>query len=199
MHSVHTPKEFILHLQVSCTCHLIKNLFIYLCFFYLQSAYSLIFLITVLGFVTFSILCDGPQNRMAIVAILLLTSANFRWLITARLPAVSYLTLFDKFSIGGIFILTLMFSWHGIIGSTVISSNINTIKSIDTYLLYVFAACFVIFMIAISVNFGYMGVKLNSFKKKSSIEYNQSETNKKEYALALRKKTSRISQVSNLI
>ncbi len=58
----------------------------------LTSAYMLVFLITVLGFVPFSFAPDGPQFRCQVTGLLLLTSVNFRWIVTQRLPSVPYLT-----------------------------------------------------------------------------------------------------------
>ena len=151
----------------------------------------LIFFIAALGFTTFSILCNGPQNRMSIVAILLLTSVNFRWIVTARLPSVSYLTLLDRFSIGCILVMALMFVWDAIVGSLVISSSVDYLKEIDMYVLILTAVCFVIFILFIVLDLVRIGVNFKRFKDKTKDEYLKSLKEKKAYALALRKKSTK--------
>lgn len=99
----------------------------------------LIFLITSIGFTPFCIPVASPHFRCQITGLLLLTSVNFRWIITQRLPAVSYLTMFDKYSIACLLVLVLLCVWHSIIGSSVITSE-NT--KIDAYALYTFSVLY---------------------------------------------------------
>lgn len=65
----------------------------------------LIFLITVLGFVPFAFDPNGPQFRCQVTGLLILTSVNFRWIVTQRLPSVPYLTSLDKYAIGSLLFL----------------------------------------------------------------------------------------------
>ncbi len=83
----------------------------------------LIFLITTLGFVPFAFEPNGPQFRCQVTGLLILTSVNFRWLVTQRLPSVPYLTQLDKYSIGLLFHLVIFCIWHSIIGSSAFSSD----------------------------------------------------------------------------
>jgi hypothetical protein len=104
----------------------------------------LIFLITVLGFVPFAFSPDAPQFRCQVTGLLLLTSVNFRWIVTQRLPSVAYLTSLDKYAIGSLLSLVLFCCWHSIIGSTVITSDISFKRTVDSYVLYG-AAMFYVF------------------------------------------------------
>lgn len=98
-----------------------------------NSAYMLIFLITTLGFVPFAFDPSGPQFRCQVTGLLILTSVNFRWLVTQRLPSVPYLTELDKYSIGLLFHLVFFCIWHSIIGSSAISTDK---KRFDCYFLF---------------------------------------------------------------
>lgn len=93
----------------------------------------LIFLITVLGFVPFAFDVSGPQFRCQVTGLLLLTSVNFRWIVTQRLPSVPYLTSLDKYAIGSLFSLVLFCVWHSVIGSNVITKNPDKKQLIDNY------------------------------------------------------------------
>ena len=93
----------------------------------------LIFLITVLGFVPFAFDVSGPQFRCQVTGLLLLTSVNFRWIVTQRLPSVPYLTSLDKYAIGSLFSLVLFCVWHSVIGSNVITKNPDQKQLIDNY------------------------------------------------------------------
>ena len=93
----------------------------------------LIFLITVLGFVPFAFDVSGPQFRCQVTGLLLLTSVNFRWIVTQRLPSVPYLTSLDKYAIGSLFSLVLFCVWHSLIGSNVITKDQEFRQVIDNY------------------------------------------------------------------
>lgn len=93
----------------------------------------LIFLITVLGFVPFAFDVSGPQFRCQVTGLLLLTSVNFRWIVTQRLPSVPYLTSLDKYAIGSLFSLVLFCVWHSVIGSNVITKDVDFKQIIDNY------------------------------------------------------------------
>jgi hypothetical protein len=135
-------------------------------FFHVSSAYLLIFLITSLGFATFSISVTTPQFRCQVTGLLLLTSVNFRWIITQRLPSVSYLTLIDKYTIGCLFCLAAIFIWHAIIGSKIITSDSSTLSTIDGYVLYGMAGVYVVFKIIMIIWGLVLALKVYRFKKK---------------------------------
>ncbi len=58
----------------------------------IYNAYMLMFLISVLGFVPFSFPYNAPHFRIQTTCLLILSSANFRWIVTQKLPTISYLT-----------------------------------------------------------------------------------------------------------
>ena len=129
------------------------------------SAYLLIFLISTLGYATFSISVITPHFRCQVTGLLLLTSVNFRWIITQRLPSVSYLTLIDKYTIGCLFNLALIFIWHAIIGSKVITPITSDLKTIDGYVLYAMVVLYVVFNLVFVVWFIVLSLKVHNFKK----------------------------------
>lgn len=98
----------------------------------------LIFLISTLGFIPFSFDPSGPQFRLQTTAVLILTSVNFRWLVTQRIPPVPYLTSLDKYAIGSLFFLIAFCIWHSLIGSNVITQDKSLKRIIDTYVLIIF-------------------------------------------------------------
>lgn len=105
----------------------------------------LIFLITILGFVPFAFDSGGPQFRCQVTGLLLLTSVNFRWLVTQRLPSVAYLTSLDKYAIGSLLYLVLFCVWHSIIGSNIITREEQLRKKIDYCVLFGSTGSFIIF------------------------------------------------------
>lgn len=115
--------------------------------YYLYNAYMLIFLITTLGFVPFAFDPNGPQFRCQVTGLLILTSVNFRWLVTQRLPSVPYLTSLDKYAIGSLFHLVIFCVWHSIIGSTTIASEASYKKKFDCYFLYGSSTFFILYNI----------------------------------------------------
>jgi hypothetical protein len=60
--------------------------------YYIYNAYMLMFLISVLGFVPFSFPDNKPHFRIQTTCLFILSSANFRWIVTQKLPTISYLT-----------------------------------------------------------------------------------------------------------
>jgi hypothetical protein len=143
----------------------VNELNFYIAIFF-SSAYLLIFLITSLGFATFSISVTTPQFRCQVTGLLLLTSVNFRWIITQRLPSVSYLTLIDKYTIGCLFCLATIFIWHAIIGSKVITTDASLLSIIDGYVLYGLAGLYVIFKLVMITWGVVLAVRVYRFKKK---------------------------------
>ncbi len=89
----------------------------------------------------------SPQFRCQVTGLLLLTSVNFRWIVTQRLPSVPYLTSLDKYAICSLLFLVIFCVWHSLIGSTVLTTTNK--KEIDTYVLYGFATAYIIFNVII--------------------------------------------------
>jgi hypothetical protein len=117
--------------------------------YYYNNAYMLIFLITVLGFVPFSVVPTSPSARMSVAGIFILTQVNFRWIITQRIPSVAYLTSIDKYAIGNLFFLTLFAFWHAIIGSSCFDSfSPDHIFEIDIVACITFGVAFIIYNLA---------------------------------------------------
>jgi hypothetical protein len=129
--------------------------------YFLYNAYMLIFLVSVLGFVPFSFSISNIQFRIQVTSLLILTSVNFRWIVTQRIPNVSYLTTLDKYAIGALIFLVVLCAWHSIIGSSVIYDNdIINKQRVDAVALYVLAFAYVIYHIIHFVIF-YMKYRRN--------------------------------------
>ncbi len=154
-----------------------------MCFF--LSAVILILLITTLAFATFAIGLTGPQNRVTIVGILLLTSINFRWVITQRLPSVSYLTLLDKYSIGCIMLLASLFSWDAIIGSFIISKDVAYLKLIEVYAIYCFTGGYLLFLSCIVMWFLKLFISVKNFERTNLKAYLRNKNKKIAYVRAI--------------
>ncbi len=96
----------------------------------------LIFLISALGFVPFSFSYRHPHFRIQINCLLILSSVNFRWIVTQKLPTVSYLTVLDKYAIGALVFLVSLCVWHAMIGSSFGNpENCEVCKEIDKFAL----------------------------------------------------------------
>ena len=126
----------------------------------------MIFLITVLGFTPFAFAPASPQFRCQVTGLLLLTAVNFRWIITQKLPPVSYLTSLDKYAIGCLFHLVLFCSWHATISSDLISTDVTFKKRIDTYVLMGSAGFFVFFNLCFVLWFLIMLKTMSNFRNK---------------------------------
>ncbi len=122
----------------------------------------LIFLITTLGFVPFAFDPNGPQFRCQVTGLLILTSVNFRWVVTQRLPSVPYLTSLDKFAIGNLFHLVIFCVWHSIIGSDAFSKDAANRKRIDCYFLYGASTFFLFY----NIWYGFWFLKMSRSIKK---------------------------------
>ncbi len=121
--------------------------------YFLYNAYMLIFLISVLGFVPFSFSYTTPHFRIQTTCLLILSSINFRWIVTQKLPTVSYLTTLDKYAIGALIFLVSLCAWHAIIGSNVISTTSPTPSQIDQYALMAIGALYFLFHLIYIVYF----------------------------------------------
>lgn len=131
--------------------------------YYLYNAYMLIFLITTLGFVPFAFDPNGPQFRCQVTGLLILTSVNFRWIVTQRLPSVPYLTSLDKYAIGSLFHLVLFCVWHSIIGSQAIASEPSNKKRFDIYFLYGSSTFFLFYNVSYACWFLKMSRSIQKF------------------------------------
>lgn len=147
----------------------------------------LIFLITVLGFVPFAFDPTGPQFRCQVTGLLILTSVNFRWIVTQRLPSVPYLTSLDKYAIGSLLFLVLFCVWHSLIGSSLLI-NIHQNedkgelrKRIDTYLLFGSASIFLFYNFFYIFWFLKMYKSIKKFHNFSVGEVQKSAKRKDEY------------------
>lgn len=138
----------------------------------------LIFLITVLGFVPFAFDPAAPQFRAQVTGLLLLTSVNFRWIVTQRLPSVPYLTSLDKYAIGSLLFLVCFCVWHSLIGSSIITTTDK--KNIDTYVLYGLAGLFLVYNLVYVIWFIKMDRTIKNFKEKCQLQHNIDTTNAKD-------------------
>lgn len=106
----------------------------------------LIFFVSILGFVPFSFPISTNHIRIQVTSLLILTSVNFRWIITKNLPTISYLTTLDKYGISALIFLVALCAWHGIISSSIKLDNSRFDNyTIDTIVLIIFAILFVLF------------------------------------------------------
>lgn len=140
-----------------------------------------------LAFTTFAIGLTGPQNRATIVAILMLTSINFRWVITQRLPSVSYLTLLDKFTIGCIILLALLFSWDAIIGSLANNwypEDKDHFKDLENYVVLFFGLGFFSFVLFVSGWFTKSLIAVRMFQARNMKEYAKNKSKKTAFVRA---------------
>jgi hypothetical protein len=138
----------------------------------------LIFLITILGFVPFAFDPAAPQFRAQVTGLLLLTSVNFRWIVTQRLPSVPYLTSLDKYAIGSLLFLVFFCVWHSLIGSSIITTTNR--KTIDTYVLYALAGLFLIYNLIYVMWFVKMHRTIQNFKEKCQLQQSLNVTAAKE-------------------
>lgn len=133
---------------------------------------TLILLITSISFTAFSFSPLDPQFRCQVIALLMLTLVNFRWVITQRLPSVSYLTMLDKYSIGSIIFLFISFLWHSMIGSrAVIKSEMET-KRFDKYFFLFYIALYFIFNLLFLFLFLKLYLNIRTFIRKNSRKTN---------------------------
>jgi hypothetical protein len=125
--------------------------------YYIYNCYMLLFTITVLGFVPFSFNYYSAHFRIQTTCLLILSSVNFRLIVTKSLPTVSYLTTLDIYAIMALLFLILLSCWHAIIGSWLIAKYIDdTIeKIIDNFALYSTMTIYVLFHLAYVTYFIY--------------------------------------------
>jgi hypothetical protein len=129
----------------------------------------LVFLITALGFVPFAFDPGAPQFRCQVTGLLLLTSVNFRWIVTQRLPSVGYLTSLDKYAIGSLLCLVLFCVWHSLIGSTMIASDADSRKYVDKIVLISAASFYLLYNLFCIVWFIRMHRTIKKFQDESEL------------------------------
>ena len=113
-------------------------------------------MISILGFVPFAFACTSPHFRVQTTLLLILSSSNFRWVVSQRLPSISYLTILDKYAITALIYLVLLCIWHSIIGSTLfVQFTFNDRNRIDNILFYIIAGLFIGFHIVYIMYFLY--------------------------------------------
>jgi hypothetical protein len=130
--------------------------------YFIYNAYMLIFLISVLGFAPFSFSYTFPHFRIQTTCLLILSSINFRWIVTQKLPTVSYLTTLDKYALGALIFLVLLCVWHAIIGSGIIATNQS---NIDSYVLIGLGAGFILFHVVYISFFVYKFLRYRNIGK----------------------------------
>ena len=141
--------------------------------YFLNNAYMLIFFISILGFVPFSFASTSPHFRIQTTLLLILSSVNFRWIVTQRLPSISYLTILDKYAITALVFLVSLCVWHAIIGSNIFWQLTKAERDkIDYVALYLIASLFAGFHIIYILYFvwKYLRYKNLSAGKKEEID-----------------------------
>jgi hypothetical protein len=143
--------------------------------YFIYNAYMLIFFVSTLGFVPFSFTVANNHFRIQVTSLLILTSVNFRWIVTQRLPTVSYLTTLDKYAIGALIFLVALCGWHATIGSSVIYDNDTDNKErVDTIVLVVIGVFYIIYHIIYFTFFYYKYRKYDTIGKQAKYEEFQS-------------------------
>lgn len=75
----------------------------------------------------------------------------FRWSIIRLVPAVSYLTLLDRYTLLSLVFISLDSIWHLIIGFLI--RHLNATKSIDFYVFIIFTLLFILYHVSIGHSF----------------------------------------------
>lgn len=117
--------------------------------YYIYNAYMLICTISGLGFVPFSFSAYSPHFRIQTTCLLILSSINFRVVVTQRLPIVSYVTTLDLYLVGAQMFLVLLCCWHAIIGTFLLDEIVtNEVRvEIDAYALALISTIYFLFQI----------------------------------------------------
>lgn len=117
--------------------------------YYIYNCYMLLFTITGLGFVPFSFNSYSPHFRIQTICLLILSSVNFKLIVTKSLPTVSYLTTLDIYALVALIFLIFLCCWHSIIGSWILVEYIGkkVESNMDNVALYFFSIFYVIFHI----------------------------------------------------
>ena len=141
--------------------------------YFIYNAYMLIFFISTLGFTPFSFQCTSPHFRIQTTCLMILSSVNFRWIVTQKLPTVSYLTTLDKYAVCALIFLVCLCAWHAVIGSSLFNSMSGDERiNVDIYVLIGIASFYVLFHLLYIILFL---VKYRRYK-----DIGPSENNKKD-------------------
>ena len=140
--------------------------------YFLYNIALLMFIITILCFVSFSIESSAVGDKLSVCLTLLLTAVAFKFVVSGSLPPVSYLTILDKYVLSCIlfiFLITIVNSVAGLI------SNKTDLKSFLWYSFYAAVGLFVI-MHAI---FGVMSVvAVRSRRRETMLDVRQTRQGK---------------------
>jgi uncharacterized membrane protein len=142
----------------------------------------MLFLITIINFTVFSIPHSAPYNRLSISGILILTAVNFRWIISAKLPSVSYLTFMDQFSLGGIFVQVTFCVWFSVIGAGLVTADTSFANTIENYVLAGLTVVYTAFLIYVLFLFILVEVHKAKFQRDSEKERKEAQEAKKTFA-----------------
>jgi hypothetical protein len=122
--------------------------------YFLYNAYMLIFLISVLGFVPFCFSCKQPHFRIQTTCLLILSSLNFRYILSSKLPVICYLTTLDKYSIFAQFFLIVLCAWHAVIGCNYFrQKELNKTAFIDDNALITIASLYILYHLVYATYF----------------------------------------------
>ncbi len=134
--------------------------------YYIYNCYMLIFTISGLGFVPFAFNAYQAHFRIQTTCLLILSSVNFRLIVTKSLPTVSYLTTLDIYAIVILLFLILLCCWHAIIGTFLLDDIIDRPMrvEIDINALYIIAFFYIMFHVVYFIFFVYKYLRYsNSF------------------------------------
>lgn len=81
----------------------------------------------------------------------------------------------DKYTIGCLFSLSIIFIWHAIVGSLIITSDVGTLRTYDNYVLYIMAGVYALYNIFSFAGLLVLEIKVNKFKKSHSKLMNDKE------------------------
>jgi hypothetical protein len=138
--------------------------------YFIYNAYMLIFFVSTLGFVPFSFSVSNNQFRIQVTSLLILTSVNFRWIVTQRLPTVSYLTTLDYYAIGALIFLVGLCAWHACIGSDLFDGIDTEREKIDSIVLICIGIVYVLYHIIYFTLFFMKYQRYDTIGKKAEYE-----------------------------
>lgn len=127
----------------------------------------------------FSFAANAPHFRIQTTCLLILSSVNFRWIVTQRLPTVSYLTTLDVYAIIALILLVSLSCWHAIIGSKMIDDTAR--NAVDMYMLIGIGAFYFLFHVVYIIFFmwkfhRYAHVGKDSDKEAPAVLYHDSNS-----------------------
>jgi hypothetical protein len=135
--------------------------------FFIWNAYLPIFLLTSLVFGIFSVTYTAPYYRVSMSFTVLLTSITFKWLIHRTLPADSYLTSLDKYSLVCITFCAAHAIWHAIVGG-VVWSSVSVVLAADRSVLGVLLGVFCLIHVGLVAWFAHAYRRVRAVKKREA-------------------------------